>query len=101
MMMMTMIMSTGWDYVSELRPSPGLLLIPQMVYEHGEPWWNDIDKLYFPSEERRAADFITLKIYVPPPCLNPRTVGQMTSTLTIISPRTTIPRHANAVYGNL
>jgi hypothetical protein len=22
----------------------GLLFIPQMIYEHGEPWWNDIDR---------------------------------------------------------
>jgi hypothetical protein len=22
----------------------GLLFIPQMVYEHGQPWWNDIDR---------------------------------------------------------
>jgi hypothetical protein len=21
----------------------GLLFIPQVIYEHGEPWWNDID----------------------------------------------------------
>jgi hypothetical protein len=37
-MMTVMIL---WDYVSELRPSTGLLFIPQMIYEHGEPWWND------------------------------------------------------------
>jgi hypothetical protein len=33
----------GWDYVSELRPSAGLLFIPQTIYEYGEQWWNDID----------------------------------------------------------
>jgi hypothetical protein len=22
----------------------GLLFIPQIIYESGEPWWNDIDK---------------------------------------------------------
>jgi hypothetical protein len=21
-----------------------LLFIPQMIYEHGEPWWNDTDR---------------------------------------------------------
>jgi hypothetical protein len=36
-------MSMGWDYVSELRPPTGLLFIPQMIYEYGQPWWNDID----------------------------------------------------------
>jgi hypothetical protein len=30
------------DYVSELRPSTGLLLTPQMIYEHGESRCNDI-----------------------------------------------------------
>jgi hypothetical protein len=33
-----------WEYVSELRPPTGLLLIPQVIYEHGEAWWNDIGK---------------------------------------------------------
>jgi hypothetical protein len=37
------IMSTGWDYVSELQPPMGLF-IPQVIYEHGEPWLNDIDR---------------------------------------------------------
>jgi hypothetical protein len=32
------------DHVSELRPSADLLLIPQVIYEHGERWWNDIDR---------------------------------------------------------
>jgi hypothetical protein len=31
------------DYVSELRPPVGLLFIPQVIYEHGEPWWNDVE----------------------------------------------------------
>jgi hypothetical protein len=22
----------------------GLFFIPQLIYEHGEPWWNDIDR---------------------------------------------------------
>jgi hypothetical protein len=22
----------------------GLLIIPQVIYEHGEPWWNDMDR---------------------------------------------------------
>jgi hypothetical protein len=39
-----MIMSMGWDYVSELRPLTGLLFIPQVIYEHGELRWNDIDR---------------------------------------------------------
>jgi hypothetical protein len=42
MMMMT-IMAIGRDYVSELRPQPVLLFITQVIYEHGQPWWNDFD----------------------------------------------------------
>jgi hypothetical protein len=41
---MTMIMSMGWDYVSELRPQAGIFFIPHVIHEHGEPWWNDIDR---------------------------------------------------------
>jgi hypothetical protein len=37
---MMMIMSMGSDYVSELRPPTGLLVIPRVIYERGEPWWN-------------------------------------------------------------
>jgi hypothetical protein len=37
-------MSMGWDYVSELRPATGLLFIPQIIYEYGEPRWNDTDR---------------------------------------------------------
>jgi hypothetical protein len=34
----------GWDYVSELRPPTDLLFIPQVMYEYGEPRWNDTDR---------------------------------------------------------
>jgi hypothetical protein len=34
----------GWDFVSELWPPKGLLFIPQVIYKHGELWWNDIDR---------------------------------------------------------
>jgi hypothetical protein len=33
-------MSMGWDYDSELRLLTGLLFIPQIIYESGQPWWN-------------------------------------------------------------
>jgi hypothetical protein len=39
-------------------------------------------RLYFPSEGRRAADFITLKIYRPRPGLKTRTLGPVESTNT-------------------
>jgi hypothetical protein len=31
----------GRNYISELRPSAGQLFIFQVIYKHGEPWWND------------------------------------------------------------
>jgi hypothetical protein len=39
-----MIMLMGCDYVSKLRPPTGILFISQVIYEHGEPWWNYIDR---------------------------------------------------------
>jgi hypothetical protein len=33
-----------WDYISELLLLTDILFIPQMIYEYGEPWWNDIDR---------------------------------------------------------
>jgi hypothetical protein len=30
--------------VSELQPPKGLLFIPQVIYEHEEPWWNYINR---------------------------------------------------------
>jgi hypothetical protein len=41
-MLIMMIMSRGSGYVSELRPQTGLLFSPQVMYEHGKSWWNDI-----------------------------------------------------------
>jgi hypothetical protein len=38
------IMSMGREYVSELRPPTCLLYIPQVIYEHGKPWSNHIDR---------------------------------------------------------
>jgi hypothetical protein len=29
----------GWDYVSEQQSPTGLLFIPRVICEHGEPWW--------------------------------------------------------------
>jgi hypothetical protein len=37
-------MSMGWDYVSELRPPTGLLFVTQVIYEHGEQCWSNIDR---------------------------------------------------------
>jgi hypothetical protein len=43
--MMIIILSMGWDYVSEQRPPTSLLFIPQVIYEHWEPWRNDIHRV--------------------------------------------------------
>jgi hypothetical protein len=40
---MLLFMSMRRDDISELWPPTGLLFIPQVIYEHGELWWNDID----------------------------------------------------------
>jgi hypothetical protein len=37
-------MPIGETNVFELRPLTGLLFIPQEIYEHGEPWWNGVDR---------------------------------------------------------
>jgi len=32
------LIMVGWVYVSELRPSTGILFIPRVICEHGHPW---------------------------------------------------------------
>jgi hypothetical protein len=44
LLQLMMVMPMGWDYISELQPPTGLLFIPQLIYEHGKPWWNDIGR---------------------------------------------------------
>jgi hypothetical protein len=44
MMIMTIIISMGLEYAPEQRPPTGLLSITQVIYEHGEQWWNYIDR---------------------------------------------------------
>jgi hypothetical protein len=39
-----LFMSMERDYVSELRPPTGLLFSPQVIYEYGQPRWNDADR---------------------------------------------------------
>jgi hypothetical protein len=43
-LLMTIIMSVGRDYISELRPLASLIVIPQVIYEHGEVWCNNVQK---------------------------------------------------------
>jgi hypothetical protein len=43
-MKIIVIMAIGRGYVSELQPPTGLLFISEVIYEHGEPWRNDIDR---------------------------------------------------------
>jgi hypothetical protein len=30
--------------ICDLQPPTGILFIPQVIHEYGEPWWNDIDR---------------------------------------------------------
>jgi hypothetical protein len=39
-----LFMSMGRDCVSELQPPTVIMFIHKMIYEHGEPRWNDFDK---------------------------------------------------------
>jgi hypothetical protein len=43
-LMALLFVSMGLDDVFELRQPTGLLFVPQMVYDCGEPRWNDIDR---------------------------------------------------------
>jgi hypothetical protein len=43
-MAIMMIMSMECDYISEQWPQTCLLFIPQVICEHGEPWWSNIDR---------------------------------------------------------
>jgi hypothetical protein len=33
----------------------GLLVIPQIIYENGEPWWNDTDKEKLKNSEKNLS----------------------------------------------
>jgi hypothetical protein len=57
---MMMIVSMARDDVSELRPTMGLLFILQVIKEHGEQWWNDINKGKFQTRP------LELSLAIPP-----------------------------------
>jgi hypothetical protein len=44
LLLLLLFMSMEWDNVSEMQLPTGLLFIPQVIYEYGEPWWNDTDR---------------------------------------------------------
>jgi hypothetical protein len=72
-----------WEMAAEFcRQAPSVLV--GFFYMPYTTWDR---RLYFPSEGRRAADFITIKIHRPRPGLNPRTLGPVASTLTTTPPR--------------
>jgi hypothetical protein len=56
----------GWDYVSELQSPTCLLFIPQIIYEYGEPRWNDIDrgKLYNLEKNLSQCRYVHHKSYM-------------------------------------
>jgi hypothetical protein len=47
-----LLLSMGWDCVSELPPPIGVLFALQMVYEH---WWNDIDRRKLKKSEKNLS----------------------------------------------
>jgi hypothetical protein len=44
LLLLMTIMSMRWYYVSELRQPAGLLFVSQVIYEHIQPLWNDVDR---------------------------------------------------------
>jgi hypothetical protein len=48
-------MSTGRDFVSEQRPRAGFLFIPKVIYEYGEPQWNDIERRKSKNSEKNLS----------------------------------------------
>jgi hypothetical protein len=52
-----LFMSMGWDYVSELPLTTGLLFISQMIYESGEPRWNDTDSVKPKSSVKNLSQY--------------------------------------------
>jgi len=40
---------------SELRPQTGLLFIPQVIYEYGQPLWNDSDRTELKNSEKNPS----------------------------------------------
>jgi hypothetical protein len=51
-MFMFIFMLMGYDHVPELRPSTGLLFIPQMIHQYGQKWWNDTDRVKPKNSEK-------------------------------------------------
>jgi hypothetical protein len=51
---MFMIMSVARDVVFELQP---LFFIPRMMYEYGEPRWNDIERRKLKKSERNLSQY--------------------------------------------
>jgi hypothetical protein len=50
--------SCRWgETVSELRPLAGLLFVPQVIYEYGEPRWNDIDRFQPNNSEKNLYQY--------------------------------------------
>jgi hypothetical protein len=55
--MFVLFMSIGRDCVSELRPPTGLLLISQVIYEYGEPQWNNTYRGWPKNSEENLSQY--------------------------------------------
>jgi hypothetical protein len=69
----------GWDDVSELRPPAGLLFIPNIIYEYGEPLWNDIDRKILRTSRKTCPSAILSTTWTDPGS-NPRLYGDRPAT---------------------
>jgi hypothetical protein len=45
----------GSEYVFEMQPPTGLLFIPQITHEYGQPRWNDIDGIKLKNLEKNQS----------------------------------------------
>jgi hypothetical protein len=91
-----MLISTGRDYVSEERPATGVLFIPQMIYEYGEPRWKNGDRGNRRTQrEIRPSVWIKLNVKTSSRLLKP---AKRTSTeLTVWLQTLRLPWNANSL----
>jgi hypothetical protein len=107
-------MSMEWDFVCELRPPAGLLFIPQMILDHGELRWNDIDRerpKYSEKSRPRATLSITKFTWTEPganpglrcdmPANNCLSHGTYNLNFTLSLPKNSVIRKRESIWINV